>query len=288
MPAAAGRSRRPGGLQARAIPRSPPARFGWTPWGNVARVLVDSRDRQEVVDVHHQDVVVPSFRAAWPGRHAGAAAPRCHGAGPHAHGEDRGGSGTPLRRGVRPHGRTPQPLDAHDDRGGLRVQSHPQAARAVPGHLDRGDQRRSAAAGHTLGQLRHVAHGQRAEAHRSRGLLRRHFYRSTDCQADRGRHGPSLLRARYRGFLRIHRGLRYGLQLRLHELAVVEVPHAAAAGRNQPARGLRAHVRSSGLARRARTADAAEPQHPGLGGRGCRLARKRAGCSGPGAPRSGL
>jgi len=81
-----------------------------------------------------------------------------------------------LPAGVRPDGRTSQPLDATDDGRRLRVQSHPQAPRGIPRRPDGGDQRRSAAARHTLGQLRHVAHGQRAETHRSRGLLRRHFH----------------------------------------------------------------------------------------------------------------
>ena len=111
---------------------------------------------------------------------------------------------------------------------------------------------RSAAAGHARRQHRHLADRQRAQAHRGRGLPRRHLARPDHRQADRPGHGVPVARDRHRGLHRLRRRLRRRLQLRLHEHHLVEVADDAAADGDQPARGVRAHVRPARARREER------------------------------------
>ena len=149
--------------------------------------------------VHHQVVAVPSNGAAWHRRHAGAAAARRHGAGADADGAHRRDADAALRRGLRPDGRAAQPLDAADHRRRLRVQPDSEAAREVPRPRQRGLEPRSAAAGHARRQHRHLADRHGAQAHRGRGLPRRHLARSDHRQADRAGHRLPVARDRHRG-----------------------------------------------------------------------------------------
>ena len=86
-------------------------------------------------------------------------------------------------------------------------------------------------------------------------------------RADRAGHAVPVARARHRGLLRLCRRLRAGLQLHLHEHDLVGGRDVAAADGDQPARGVRAHVRARRRRQPAAGADAREPQHPRLGGR---------------------
>ena len=93
---------------------------------------------------------------------------------------------------------------------------------AVPRSRHRRLESRSAAAGHARRQHRHLADRQRAEAHRGRGLRRRHVARSDHREEDRQRHGVPVARDRHRGLHRLRRRVRRRLQLRLHEHHLVE------------------------------------------------------------------
>ena len=93
--------------------------------------------------------------------------------------------------------------------------------------------------------------------------------------ADRRRHGAAVARGGDRGPGRLHRRLRRGLQLRLHEHHRVEGAHHAAADADQPAGDLRAAVRPARVDRRPRGAHARRPEHPRLGDAGRRVARAR-------------
>ena len=98
---------------------------------------------------------------------------------------------------------------------------------------------------------------------RGESLSGRHD-RSDDREEVRPGHDPVLHSTRRRGYREL-RQLQLGLQLRLHELHLLVVAHAAASDRSQSARGLRAHVRrwheSGGAAGRTK----AERQHSRFG-----------------------
>ena len=202
------------------------------------------------VHVHHQTVVVASGGPQGDGCHADPPVPRCDGSRGDGPGEDRRAAVAPVRRRVRADGRAARLLDAGDHGIRIRVHADPEADREIPrqpGHrLEPG----SAARWHPRGQHLDVAHRIGAEADRGRGLLRRHLARSDGRRPDRQGHGVSVARNRHRGPGGLHRRVRRGLQLRLHEHdRVAGADHAAADG-NQSARRLRADVRASGHARR--------------------------------------
>ena len=136
--------------------------------------------------VHHQDVAVPSNGSARLGATLAlplldAMVPALTRDGADRRGTRRGASARSSCRwaSARATGRRRRPAPSFE------FSPDPEADRAVPRSRRRGVEHRSAAAGHPRGQHRHLAHGQRAEAHRGRGLRRRHLARSDHRQADR-------------------------------------------------------------------------------------------------------
>ena len=115
-------------------------------------------------------------------------------------------------------------------RSRMNVVRQPVARRRQDGHGSRG-------------QLRRLAERRRGQADRGRGHPARHHDRSGAGEADRPGHAVPVARVRHRGLLRLHRRLRPGLQLHLHEHHLVGRRDSAAADGDQPARGVRADVR---------------------------------------------
>ena len=136
---------------------------------------------------------------------------------------------------------------------------------------------------------RQIGHGSRrelrglvercdCEADRGRGHSRRHHDRPDFREATRPGNAVSVARVRDRGLRRLHRRLRAGLQLHVHEHDLVGVGDRAAAHGDQSARRLRAHVRPCGHAGAAAPPLGRRPEHP-------RFHRRRSAFAEPGGRR---
>ena len=97
---------------------------------------------------------------------------------------------------------------------------------------------------------------------------------SGHCQQNRSGHALPFARIGDRGFHRMDRRLRHGLQLCLHEYDFLEKRHHAASHGNQSPRGLRTHVRTTRHEDSKARSHAGEPQHSGFGSGGCCGSRK--------------
>ena len=186
--------------------------------------------------------------------------------------------GAPVRRRVRADGRAARLLDAADHGVRVRVHADPEADREIPRQPRHRVEPGSSAGRHARGQHLDVAHRIGAQAHRGRGLLRRHLARPGGRRPDRQGHGVPVARNRHRGSGGIHRRVRRGLQLRLHEHdRLAGADHAAADG-NQSARRVRADVRASGHRGGSHGPHEGRSEHPRLGAprRGVARARARA------------
>ena len=178
--------------------------------------------------------------------------------------------GEALRRHLAPARRGAGLLESAAGRQGLRVFVHHEAARAVPRSRRAHHRPRHAGGdGHRRGARRRprarrgVAVRRPAAAKRRQPVSGRHD-RSDDRAKVRPGHDPVVDSARRRGHREL-RQLQLGLQLRLHELHLLVVAHAAAADAGESAGGLRAPVRRwhqpGGAAARAQ----AERQHSRFG-----------------------
>ena len=232
-----------------------------------------------------QAVVAASDVPARYGRHAGAAAARCDGAG--ADGDRRrprrirraASAPCSCRWASGPSHWTPATTGP-----GFEFSADPQADREVP-RLASPSSRTSIGRcrGRTPSAPATWLTGHGAEAHRGRGLLRRDVARSDDRRPDRQGHGLPVDRNRHRESGRIRRRVRRRLQLRLHEHHLVEGADDAAADGDEPARGVRADVRPAGIAGGSRCARMrGEPQHSRFG----EAATSRRSSSGLGRARS--
>ena len=190
--------------------------------------------------------------------------------------QHRGRADAAVRRRLRADGRAAEPLDAGDDRrrASSSARSSSRSSRSATtsswsSNIDRPLQGTHAVSTGTW------LTGLRAEAHRGRGLRRRHVARPDHRRADRRGHRVPVARDRHRGLHRLRRRVRRRLQLRLHEHHLVEDADDADADGDQPARRVRAHVRPArARPSERRAAHAAEPQHPRLGA-GRRVALER-------------
>ena len=157
----------------------------------------------------------------------------------------------PVRRFVgiwHPHGAAPGYWSPLKEGQGLRLLLHHEAARAIP--QPRGPHQRPRHAGGDgddgragrRSRARRGAAVRRAAATQRREPVPGHHHRSAHRQQIRAGHDPFVAAARRRGHGQL-RQLQLGLQLRLHQLDLVVVAHAAAADAGQSARGVRAAVR---------------------------------------------
>ncbi len=136
-------------------------------------------------------------------------------------------------------------------------------------------QSRPAERWHACSEHRDVADRRGTETHRGRRLPRGNLARSDHRGADRSRHRVSIARDRDRGPGGLHRCVRRGIQLRLHEHDCVERADDPAADADQSASGVRADVRQARFGRRSHCADAWRSEHSGLGAPRCGVSRAR-------------
>ena len=225
---------------------------------------------------HHPAADVSARRR----RDAGAAAARVDGAGADAAAADGRGAREALRRHLASARRGARLLEPAEGRQGLRLLVHHEAARAVPQpHRPHHRPRHARSDGHRRrarrrSRARRGAAVRRAPAAQRREPVPGRDDRSDDRQQVRAGHDPVVAAARRRGHGQL-RQLQLGLQLRVHELHLVGLAHAAAADAGESARRLRAAVRRRHERRGAAGGTEAERQHPRFGDAGAGLVQAR-------------
>ena len=208
----------------------------------VVRQFNHATRSEETRDVHHQEAPVATrIHSRWRRCDDRAAVSGCDGAGADAARPDGGGADRALRLHLRPARLDHEGLDAGAGRRRLRILADPQAARAVPRSCDGADQPVQQRRERPLAEHRHVA-----ERHVPREGQRHppeHDGRPDHRAAPRaGDHIP-VDRAGDRRSFEPSGQLRGRFPLLVHEHHLVAHPDAATADGDQPARGVRAHVR---------------------------------------------
>ena len=205
-------------------------------------------------DDHYQEASAAPHLPAWHGRHAGAPAARLDGAGPPAQAPAtrpvrRFAPSTCLTASCCRSGRRPRraraiemtpilkPLAAFRDQ--MVVISGTSAGPTVLN------------GGHAVAPASYLTGNVQPKQTEGSDILNRHHGGPGDRQGHRPGHAVPVARDRDRGLQDLDRRVRHRLQLHLHEHDLLGGTDLAAPDGDQPARGVRAHVRRRGHARSA-------------------------------------